>query len=836
MVNLGMDWFPSLDWLIIIAAITILAAVTVNLYLLTRRRLGIMARGFYTKRLRTTFTCSLGITSIPRDVGQVQRIDTRKDLEGAVTYTFQHLTSLWEGEISEASYEIHTNREEVSLMFHTHHTQRNEEEAFNKAYTNLQALKTSLQTNYPGIQIEPIEFEKLHQILDPLIPQDGVIVEKTRHSLRIQDETGTRYLSLVHLKKGVELMPREEATQIDLLIESLLAHGIEARLVVHCKRRRKPRLKKEEVKRKHGKPLTVPEQMELTDWRTAQIDNRLGITTGYWTVSAYIILTTQTEMEAQIKTKQASHILTTVYSGPLYGPEIKIFSGRKILKKLHSIASRRSVGKTADLPSTRLAALVHLPERPLPGLQALTQVDFEIPPSTIFKPMVEIPTTLVLHREREVYTCTLNPDELCKGMAVLGRPGSGKTRFLGHFLKRLLIKRPKLPMLIFESKGELTSLAALPDIKERVLVLCPGTDYAPIKINLFNPGAIEPEEYSRKLQGFLTEILENYFGGDTEFSPQMSRILGEVLPEVVGNPSLQSFEGLFQVMDNYSVRNKHNYSFVENTVLALKSRLEIFRRGILKKVFDTPQTNIPLDYLLNRVVIVNLGPFLGQGGTKDAVQILLGVLTLQVFQAALERQDTTSLQHLLVVDDARFLVPDIYNRRTSGDTTAIEDMITVERGKGQGVIVACQDPAVSKVVLANCATYIVFQLSFQSTSEKEFLELELGVQQEEQRKHLVSQPPREAVMRIPRYPYPFRVRTFHHEVQNLIPEDIEQHNKTCHPRIYDEGKERKGALEPGETGGLEKQFPSPQSFEGENQDVHKLEKLFASLIESGEES
>ncbi|MHA1431149.1 MAG: ATP-binding protein [Candidatus Freyarchaeota archaeon] len=825
---------PSLSWLLTVAAIiVILASLTVDLYLLLRRQHRIMARGFYTKRIRTTFTCTLRVTSVPRDTKQVQRISTRKDLANAVTYAFQHLTSLWEGEIGEASYEIHTNREEVSIMFHTHHTQRNEKEAFTTAYTNLQALKTSLQTNYPGILVEPVEFGKLRSIVEPLIPRKDTTIKKHKHSILIRNTDEDRHLSLVHLKKGVELMPREETTQIDLLIESLLAHNMDARLVVHFRRRRKPRLKRERVKRRRGEPLTIPEQMELTDWRTDQVDNRLGRATGYWRVSAYLLLTTQTEAEARIRAKQASHILTTIYSGPLYGPEAEIFTGGKILKNLHNIASRRSVGKTADLPSTRLAALVHLPEKPLPGLRALTQADFEIPPSTIFKPMAEVPAALVLHREREVYTCTLDPDELCRGMAVLGRPGTGKTRFLGFLLKMLLRKKRGLPVLIFESKGELASLATLPEIEERVLILCPGTDYAPLRINLFDPGGVEPEEYSRKLQVFLTEILENYFGGDAEFSPQMSRVLGEVLPEVVGNPSLRSFEGLFQAMDSYSARNRDSYSFVENTVLALKSRLEIFRRGVLRRVFDTPRTNVPMDYLLNRVVVVNLGPFLGQGGTKDAVQILLGVLALQVFQAALGRRSTTSLQHLLVVDDARFLVPDIYNRRSSGDTTAVEDMITVERGKGQGVIVACQDPAVSKVVLANCATYVVFQLSFQSTSEKEFLELELGVRGEEQRRHLVSQPPREAVMRIPRYPYPFRVRTFRHEVRDLTPEEIERHNRTYHPKIYrEEWKETEDA-EPPETGGLER---FPRSYGEENQDVHELERLLASPVEPKEES
>ncbi|MEM3588062.1 MAG: DUF87 domain-containing protein, partial [Candidatus Jordarchaeaceae archaeon] len=746
----------------------------------------------------------------------------------AVTYTFQHLTSLWDGETSQISYEIHTHKNQVSIMFYTHQTQRNPKEAFQKAWINLQALKTSLQTNYPGIEVKPVEFHELPLLLQPLIPPPKAPLKKCKQSLQMQDEEGARYLSVVHLKNTVELMPREEATQIDMLIESLIANNIDARIIIHCKRRRKPRLKKEKIKRNQKEPPTIPQQMELADWYTDQVENRLGRTTGYWKVSAYIAIITQTENEAQIKARQVSHILTTIYSGPLYGPQIKILSGRKILKKLPSIASRRSIGKTADMPSTRLAALIHLPEKPLPGLETLTRAEFYIPPNTIFNYAREIPTALVLHKDREVYTCTLNPDDLCKGMAVLGKIGSGKTRFLTHLLKRLLIKRPQLPMLIFESKGEFVSLATIPEAKERVLVLRPGTEYAPLKINFFDPGEIEPAEYSRKLLGFLTEILENYFGSDSEFSPQMSRVLGEVLPEVIRNPSLRSFEGLFQTMDNYSIRNRETYTFVENTVLALKSRLELFRRGILKKVFDTQKTNISPEDLLNKIVVVDLGPFLAQGGTKDAVQIILGVLTLQVFQVGLKRQNTASLQHLLVVDDARFLVPEIYNRRTSGDTTAIEDMITLERGKGQGVIVACQDPAVSKVVLANCATYVVFQLSFQSVSEKEFLELELGVRDEAQCQYLVSQPPREAVMRIPGYPYPFRVRTFPHEIQNLTPEEIEKHNRIHHPQIY-EKELKEDTLESLGVKELEENLQPPQVNEEENQDVRELERILASL-------
>ncbi len=75
---------PGLSWLLTVAAIiVILASLTVDLYLLLRRQHRVMARGFYTKRIRTTFTCTLRVTSVPRDTKQVQRIsnpETRRRL------------------------------------------------------------------------------------------------------------------------------------------------------------------------------------------------------------------------------------------------------------------------------------------------------------------------------------------------------------------------------------------------------------------------------------------------------------------------------------------------------------------------------------------------------------------------------------------------------------------------------------------------------------------------------------------------------------------------------------------------------------------------------------
>ncbi|WXG40141.1 MAG: ATP-binding protein [Candidatus Freyarchaeum deiterrae] len=713
----------------------------------------------------------------------MQRQNIQEDDKTVIQYIHQHLTSMWRN-AREASYEIHVQEDGISIYFYTHQAGFRGEECFKEAWKKIHSLKISLETRFPNILTEIQEFDELKKVFN--IIDTNSKVRSKKNFLIFQNSEGENWISIIHIRRRIENTPHEKYSQIDNLVGGLTRLGMDAHFIVHFRAIKPPRVRKTKYTNKKLKASNGKILVKINEDKLEEEERESGHITGFWDVSAYTLIKTQSEGEAETRSMQVKNILTTVYSGAHYSPDIKILSGRKIKRKLKQIVLRKSVGRTEKMASTRLAALTHFPERPVPGIESHEYPDFEIPPNNIFNYFTGIPTAYVLYREREIFTCTLDPEDLRRGLAVLGTVGSGKTFFVMNLVDKLLRKK-QLPMLIFESKGEYIGLvkSLSPEIVKNIVIVCPGSEFAPLKINLFDPGDMEPEDYARRLYGLIDETLHSLFRVDGELSLQMSRVLGEVLPQVIKEERYRNFDALRKLLSDYAEKNRQSASYIDNTVLALDARLNVFRQGILSRVFNVEKTNLSLNELLRKVVIIDFSYLLSQGGTKEDTQIIMNLILLQIFQAGLRRMNAEELKHLVIVDDARFLVPEIFRRRSSGDTTIVEDMITIERGKGQGLVLICQDPAISKVALSNCNTRVVFRIAFKSPEEEKYIRLGLNVA-EEQNRHLVIQPRREAIMKLAEYPHPFRVKTLNYQIPKITFQEIEEHNRNNHTGLSPE--------------------------------------------------
>jgi hypothetical protein len=716
--------------------------------------------------------------------------------------------------VKEVSYEVQVREDGIGIYFYAHHSGFRGEECFKEAWKKINSLKISLETRYPSIETKVQEFDELKKVFN--IVDINSKIRNKKDFLIFQNNEGETWISVIHLKGRIENTPHERYSQIDNLVAGLTRLGMDAHFIVHFRAIKPPKVKKIGLRNNKLRASNGEVLVQIREDKLEEEERESGHITGFWKVSAYAVVKTESEREAETRSTQVKNILTTVYSGSHYSPDIKILSGRKIKRKLKQIVLRKAVEKTEKMASTRLAALTHFPERPVPGVEAHEYPDFEIPPNDIFNYFTGIPTAYVLYREREIFTCTVDPEDLRRGLAVLGTVGSGKTFFVMNLVDRLL-KKKHLPMLIFESKGEYIGLvkSLSPEIAKNIIIVCPGSEFAPLKINIFDPGEMDPEDYARRLYGLIDETLHSLFRVDGELSLQMSRVLGEVLPQVVKEERYRSFDALRKLLSDYAENNRQTAPYVDSTILAVDARLNVFRQGILSRVFEAEKTNLSLDELLRKVVIIDFSYLLSQGGTKEDTQIIMNLLMLQVFQAGLRRMNSEELKHLVIVDDARFLVPEIFRRRSSGDTTIVEDMITIERGKGQGLVLICQDPAISKVALSNCNTRVVFRLAFKSPEEEKYIRLGLNIT-EEQNRHLVIQPRREAIMKLAEYPHPFRIRTLNYQIPKITFQEIEEHNRNNHIGLYSE-KEIKN-----------EQMQETSEFPG--QDEKYLNEIFSWLV------
>ncbi|MHA1644148.1 MAG: ATP-binding protein [Candidatus Freyarchaeota archaeon] len=760
-----------------------------SLYSVSRTSVGVLSRGIYCKGIRYSFTTCLRVSNIPREEVKMQRKNVQEKDKAVIQYLHQHLTSMWRN-VKEASFEIHVQKDNIGIYFYAHHCGFRGEKCFKEAWKKIHSLKISLETRFPNIEVEVREFENLKKVFG--IIDIGSKKEGKKSFLVFRKNGVETWLSVIHIKGRIESTPNEKYSQIDSLVRGLARLGTEAHFIVYFKaiKTRGVRTGRslEKVKASKGELAQVYEE------KLEEKEKEIGHITGFWNVSSYVLVKAESEAEAEIRTTQIKNILTTVYSGTRYSPDIEILSGRKIESKLKKIILRKSVGRTGKMASTRLAALVHFPERPVPGIEAYEYPDFEIPPNTLFNYFKGIPAAYVLYKERKIFTCMLDPEDLRRGLAVLGTVGSGKTRFVMNLVDKLL-RRKRLPMLIFENKGEFIGLfkALPPEIAKNIVIVCPGSEFAPLKINLFDPGEMDPEDYARRLYALIDETLHSLFRSDSELSLQMSKVLSEVLPRVVKEEKHRNFESLRKLLKDYAKENRGKVPYLDSTILAVDARLNVFRQGILSRVFEAKKTNLSLNKLLEKIVIVDFSYLLSQGGTKEDTQVIMNLIMLQVFQAGLRRINVDKLQHLVIVDDARFLVPEIFRRRSSGDTTIVEDMITIERGKGQGLVLVCQDPAISKVALSNCNTRVVFRIAFKSPEEEKYIRLGLNIA-EEQKRHLIIQPRREALMKLAEYPYPFRIKTLSYQIPKISFQEIEEHNKKHHSWLYQDKEVKNGEI------------------------------------------
>ncbi|MGQ9723296.1 MAG: ATP-binding protein [Candidatus Jordarchaeum sp.] len=790
-MSIFLDYFliPSLflssiqSFLELALFILVLVCFCFSIFIISRTSIGVLSRGIYCRSIRYNFITCLKILNIPREEVKMQRQNFQEGSSTFIHYIHQHLTSMWRN-VKEVSFELHIQKDNISIYFYAYHQGFRGEKCFKEAWKKIHSLKISLETRFPNIKAEIKEFDDLKEIFN-IIDINSEMVKK-KNFLIFRTNESEIWVSAILMRGRIEKSPYEKYSQIDSLVRGLTRLGIDAHFIVHFKAIKPSRVKKKRTTNRKLKSSNGEILVQVNENELEEREKELGHITGFWDVSSYIIVKTETEDKTEIRTTQVKNILTTVYSGVNYSPDIKILSGREIKRKSKKIVLRKSVGRTSKMASTRLAALIHFPEKPVPGIEAYEYPDFEIPPNTIFNYYTGIPTAYVLYKERKIFTCMLDPEDLRRGLAILGTVGSGKTRYVINLVDKLLRKKP-LPMLIFENKGEFLGLIkSLPlEVTKNMVIICPGSEFAPLKINLFDPGEMESEDYARRLCGLINETLHSLFRIDGDLSLQMSRVLGEVLPKVVKEERYRNFEALRKLLSEYAENNRLTAPYVDSTVLAIDARLNVFRQGILSRVFDVEKTNLSLNELLENVVIIDFSYLLSQGGTKEDTKIIMNLIMLQVFQAGLRRMNSEELRHLVIVDDARFLVPEIFKRHSSGDTTIVEDMITIERGKGQGLVLICQDPAISKVALSNCNTRVIFRIAFKSPEEEKYIRLGLNIA-EEQKRHLVIQPKREAIMKLADYPYPFRIRTLNQQIPKITFQEIKEHNMNHHQWLYPE--------------------------------------------------
>ena len=624
-------------------------------------------------------------------------------------------------------------------------------------------------------------------------PVGGKIYEmkKEKEMLAVTNEDGRIYLTVLEISGIPEIKALSKKTQTDNLIQCLIemkskitiiftlrpSRGLkqligkkidEHRIRATYKELKEKSKEKTDLKAKHDAIKIEEEYLEKIE---------MSKKTGEWKVQAYAIVLGEEKDRVFIETQKLKTALLNIYGGQTSTVKIRVLKASEVQKNIGRIIFKLPLrgGKTTLASSFRLAAYLHLPEKPFPtSATSVETATFEIPP----KSLVTGPLILgkVLYLDKEIFNIGITPKDLTMHMAVIGQTGFGKTRCIQKLLYELSKLRPDIGWVVFDWKGEYAGLIKI--IDQPILVLRPLTDYAPLYVNLFDPMGADPEEHAHKLFSIIREIYSSMFEAhETQLSLQMERVLREALTKVIIDPKKRNFRGLYRELDVLQDKWQKNIPTVSATIEALKNRLDKLTKPPLGEIFTNPP-NVNFDNLLDKKVIIDLSK-VRLKGTRDDARLLMNILVKYFFDAALRRGLQEDLKHLIVVEEAQFLVPQLLVKKTTIEGTPIEDMIMLERATGQGLIFSAVRPIISEHILANTLVKIAFRTQTDSHIVAKYMNLN-----ENQEKHLRILPKREAIILHPNFPYPYRIRTLEFSIPKVSVSEIRKNNIKHFSNIY----------------------------------------------------
>jgi len=303
-----------------------------------------------------------------------------------------------------------------------------------------------------------------------------------------------------------------------------------------------------------------------------------------------------------------------------------------------------------------------------------------------------------------------------KHMFICGSTGTGKSNFMQYFLTNFT-KKHSIPFFLVEFKGEYQFLQKkIPDL----LILWPGENFS---INIFNPEGTSPEIHAERIFDILKS--GQFLDEGSEYSPQMEKVLVEILTKVCRDKNNQNWNGFELLCEKYLRENQRAIPMLSQTLISIKNRIRRFSKGPLKALFDTKH-EITINTLFKKNVLLDLSSIIGLGGEKEDALFFLNMILKYLWDINLTRgaQNYRGINHITIIEDAQYFAPRDGLKKNKL-TTYLEDIALLQRGTGECLIALATRPDISKEILANTGILITFKNHMEKEIMCELLNLDL---------------------------------------------------------------------------------------------------------------
>ncbi len=319
----------------------------------------------------------------------------------------------------------------------------------------------------------------------------------------------------------------------------------------------------------------------------------------------------------------------------------------------------------------------------------------------------------IVYKGRKLYSYYLNKGDLEHHMCIIGASGTGKSNFLQYLLKNF-VKNYNVPFLLSEFKGEYVYLQ---EIIHNLVVLKPGENYS---INIFDPLESNVEIHVERI---LEIFKEGGMFEEVEYTPQMEKVFYDILLEVCKDSEKRNWENFNEVCSWYLAENRRVIKSLEQTVFAIRNRIRRYSTGSLKQIFAVSQElNIKKFFKMN--VLLDLSSIIRLGGRKEDAIFFLNMVLKYLWDSNLKigAKDYTGMEHVTIVEDAQYFVPDTFTESTKL-SSYIEDIAMLLRGTGECLITLATKPSISKEVLQNAGVIVIFRNNVSKKFIRELINL-----------------------------------------------------------------------------------------------------------------